>query len=96
MVAGRLWRAMRVGALMAKAPTRMPATKAATLTARERALVFCAASGADWQHSGVPGVTITAMMVTDAYPYPDLGILLIGAEHLASVRAHDAAIAVFA
>jgi hypothetical protein len=47
---------------MAK-PTKMPADAAAGLTVRERMLLFCAESGTDWQHAGVPGETVTAMMV---------------------------------
>jgi hypothetical protein len=43
--------------------TKMPADTAAGLTVRERMLLFCAASGTDWQHAGIPGETVTAMMV---------------------------------
>jgi hypothetical protein len=43
--------------------TKMPADAAAGLTVRERVLLFCAASGTDWQHAGIPGETVTAMMV---------------------------------
>jgi hypothetical protein len=50
---------------MAKAPklTKMPADTAAGLTVRERVALFCAASGTDPEHAGVPGATITGMMV---------------------------------
>ena len=30
---------------------------------RERVLLFCAASNTDWEHAGVPGETVTAMVV---------------------------------
>ena len=30
---------------------------------RERALLFCVASGTDWQRAGVTGETVTAMIV---------------------------------
>jgi hypothetical protein len=43
--------------------TKMPAEAAAGLTVRERVLLFCAASGTDWQHAGIPGETVTTMMV---------------------------------
>ena len=36
---------------------------AADLTVRERVLLFCAASNTDWEHAGVPGETVTAMVV---------------------------------
>jgi hypothetical protein len=39
------------------------ADAAAGLTVRERLLLFCTASGTDWGHAGVPGKTVTAMMV---------------------------------
>jgi hypothetical protein len=48
---------------MAKAPSKMPAAAAAGLTTRERLVLFCAASGTDWQHAGIPGETVTTMMV---------------------------------
>jgi len=41
----------------------MPAATAAGLTARERVLLFCAASGTDWQHVGLTGENVVAIMV---------------------------------
>jgi hypothetical protein len=46
---------------MAKPPKPDAAT--AGLTVRERVLLFCAASATDWEHAGVPGDTVTGMMV---------------------------------
>jgi hypothetical protein len=47
---------------MAKLTT--PAEEAKALTARERLLLFCAASGTDWSHViGNAGTTLAAMMV---------------------------------
>jgi hypothetical protein len=43
---------------MAKLNT--PADTANLLTARERVLLFCAASGTDWSHAGIAGETVTA------------------------------------
>jgi hypothetical protein len=37
---------------------------AAGLATRERVLLFCAASGTDWQHASIPGETVTAMMAS--------------------------------
>jgi hypothetical protein len=48
-------------AVMAKAAKPDPALTG--LTFRERVLLFCAASGTDWQHAGVTGETVTAMVV---------------------------------
>ena len=41
---------------MPKRPPQEPT--ASDLTARERLLLFCIASGADWQRAGVPGETV--------------------------------------
>ena len=41
----------------------LPAETAKGLTVRERVLLFCAASGTDWQHAGIPAETVTAMIV---------------------------------
>jgi hypothetical protein len=46
---------------MAKLNT--PADTANLLTARERVLLFCAASGTDWAHAGITGENVTAMIV---------------------------------
>jgi hypothetical protein len=42
---------------------RKSETAAADLTVPERVLLFCVASGTDWQKAGVTGATITAMVV---------------------------------
>jgi len=36
---------------------------AADLAVRERVLLFCVASNTDWEHAGIPGETVTAMIV---------------------------------
>jgi hypothetical protein len=36
---------------------------AAALAARERVVLFCVASGTDWQHAGITGEAITATIV---------------------------------
>jgi hypothetical protein len=41
----------------------MPADAAKALSVKERMLLFCAASDADWVHAGVTGETVTAMVV---------------------------------
>jgi hypothetical protein len=47
--------------MMAKLAT--PADTAKALTTRERVLLFCAASDTDCGHAGIPGETVTAMIV---------------------------------
>ena len=51
------------GANLHMAKLTMPAQVAAGLSARERVLLFCAASGTNWQHAGVTGENVTAMVV---------------------------------
>jgi hypothetical protein len=46
---------------MAKLST--PADTAKALTTRECVLLFCATSGTYWGHAGIPGKTVTAMVV---------------------------------
>jgi hypothetical protein len=42
---------------------KMPSDAAAALTARERLVLFCAASGTDWVHAGIPAEAVTHMVV---------------------------------
>jgi hypothetical protein len=44
---------------VAKGPTSDPMR----LTVRERILLFCVASGTDWQRAGIPGETVVNMTV---------------------------------
>jgi hypothetical protein len=46
---------------MSKRPAKVDAAPA--LTIPERLLLFCVASGTDWEHAGVTGATVTAMVV---------------------------------
>ena len=40
-----------------------PADEAQALSVRERVLLLCVASNTNWLHAGVPGETVTAMIV---------------------------------
>jgi hypothetical protein len=42
-----------------------PASLAKGLTADERMLLLCAASGMDWQQAGIPAQTVSAMVVKE-------------------------------
>ena len=44
-------------------PLKMPAEAAEELPARLRVLLFCAASGTDWQHQGIPGETVASAII---------------------------------
>jgi hypothetical protein len=46
---------------MIKRPTQEPT--ASDLGVRERVLLFCVASGTDWQRAGVTGEMVTGMIV---------------------------------
>ena len=41
----------------------MPRADVARLSVRERVLLLCVASSTDWQRAGVPGETVTGMIV---------------------------------
>ena len=49
------------GSVMAK--LMRPADEAQALSVRERVLLLCVASNTNWLHAGVPGETVTAMIV---------------------------------
>ena len=52
-------------------PKRLPRDPTASdLTVRERILLFCGASGTDWQRAGVPGETVIGMTVRGLGPSP--------------------------
>jgi hypothetical protein len=40
-----------------------PKPDTTALTVRERMLLFCVASGTDWQRAGVTGETVTALVI---------------------------------
>jgi hypothetical protein len=42
---------------------KRPTPDIATLGVRERILLFCIASGTDWQRAGLTGETVTALVV---------------------------------
>jgi len=46
---------------MVKRPA--PQAAASDLVVKERVLLFCVASGTDWQRAGVTGETVTALVV---------------------------------
>ena len=46
---------------MSKRPAK--AAAAPVLSIPERVLLFCVASDTDWEHAGITGTTVTAMIV---------------------------------
>jgi hypothetical protein len=44
-------------------PAKPTADAAPALSIPERILLFCVASGTDWEHAGITGTTVTAMIV---------------------------------
>jgi len=48
---------------MTKRPAKAKADATPALTIPERILLFCVASGTDWEHAGITGATVTAMVV---------------------------------
>jgi hypothetical protein len=48
---------------MSKRPAKPTADAAPALSIPERALLFCDTSDTDWEHAGITGTTVTAMIV---------------------------------
>jgi len=67
---------------MAKPPK--PDTSA--LGVRERILLFCVGSGTDWQRAGVPGETVTALVVRGLLVRDGCGRLMLTDEGRAVLR----------
>jgi len=68
---------------MAKPP--IPDTTA--LGVRERMLLFCVASGTDWQRAGVTGETVTALVVKGLLSRDSVGRLILTEGGRAALRA---------
>jgi hypothetical protein len=66
---------------------RATAPAAPDLTVRERVLLFCAASDTDWEHAGIPGETVTAMVVKGLITRDGGGRLALTERGLAVLRA---------
>ena len=48
---------------MSKRPAKPTAAATPALSIPERVLLFCVASDTDWEHAGITGTTLTAMIV---------------------------------
>jgi hypothetical protein len=57
--------------------SRATKLQAPELTAPERVLLFCLASGTDWQKAGVTSATVTAMVVRDLVDRDAVGELAL-------------------
>jgi hypothetical protein len=65
----------------------MPTATAAGLSVRERVLLFCAASGTDWQHAGITGESVTAMVVKGLIERDAVGVITLTDRGRAVLRA---------
>jgi len=70
---------------MAKRPT--PDHASASLTVRERLLLFCIGSRTDWQRAGVTGETVTALVAKGLLARDALGHLALTDDGRATLRA---------
>ena len=70
---------------MPKLPPQDPT--ASDLTARDRILLFCIASGTDWQRAGVTGETVTALLVRGLLVRDGKGQLSLTDDGRAALRA---------
>jgi hypothetical protein len=66
---------------------RKPETIAAGLSVPERILLFCIASGTDWQKAGVTGETVTVMVVKGLVERDAAGRLSLAGEGRAALQA---------
>jgi hypothetical protein len=48
--------------LLSKRPAKPTADAAPALSISERVLLFCVASDTDWEHAGITGMTVAAMI----------------------------------
>jgi hypothetical protein len=48
---------------MSKRPAKPTAATGPALSIPERILLFCVSSDTDWEHAGITGTTVTAMIV---------------------------------
>ena len=69
------------------AKTIMLSETAKGLTVKERVLVFCAASGTDWQHAGLTGENVIAMVVKGLVERDAAGVLSLTDFGLTVLRA---------
>jgi hypothetical protein len=66
---------------------KKPEPSATPLRVRERMLLFCVASGTDWQRAGVTGETITALVVRGLIVRDAHGRLVLTDDGRAALRA---------
>lgn len=66
---------------------KKPEPVAASLGVRERMLLFCVASGTDWQRAGVTGETVTALVVRGLIVRDGRGRLVLTDDGRAALRA---------
>ena len=66
---------------------KQPKPDIMALTVRERLLLFCVASGTDWQRAGIPGEIVTEMVVKSLVVRDPLGRLALTNGGRAALRA---------
>jgi hypothetical protein len=71
---------------MTKRPTKPTADVASALTIHERILLFCIASGTDWEHTGITGSLVTSMVIKGLIAREPTGGLYLTREGRAALR----------
>ena len=69
---------------MSKRPARADAPPA--LSIQERILLFCVASGTDWEHAGITGALVTSMVIKGLIAREPTGGLYLTKEGRAALR----------
>jgi hypothetical protein len=62
------------------------AVQAAALSVPERVLLFCAASGTDWERAGITGTLVTSMVIKGLIAREPTGGLYLTKEGRAALR----------
>jgi hypothetical protein len=69
---------------MSKRPVKAGAPSA--LSIQERILLFCVASGTDWEHAGITGPLVTSMVIKGLIAREPTGGLYLTKEGRAALR----------
>ena len=72
---------------MARPKPDSAAVQAATLSVPERVLLFCAASGTDWERAGITGTMVTATVIKGLIAREPTGGLYLTKDGRATLRA---------
>jgi hypothetical protein len=71
---------------MSKRPAKPTADAPPTLSIQERILLFCVASGTDWERAGITGALVTSMVINGLIAREPTGGLYLTKDGRAALR----------